>query len=410
MRERDIVVLGATGFTGSLVAEYLVTRGLVSGAETKLALAGRDRGKLEQLRRSLAKIDPSAAEVPLLLADSCDRESLDDLVTKTKVLCTTVGPYAKYGEQTVAACAENGTHYCDLTGEPQFVRRMIDRYHDVARSTGARIVTCCGFDSIPSDLGAFMLYRAFQSRGGQLERARNFLGASRGGVSGGTVASALNLMAEAGRDPQVRQLMMDPYALYPKGEPAGPDGPEQMGVRLDPDLGAWTAPFIMATINAKVVRRSNALLGFAYGRDFRYREAMRIGSGVRGAIGATLVSATIGLGTGAMAIAPLRHLAERRFAQPGSGPSRQKRESGYFRFYLIGDGVDAQGERCQLRGKIVGVGDPGYHATAMMLGESALSLANDSLESAGGVRTPASTMGDQLLERLRRAGMTFDVD
>jgi short subunit dehydrogenase-like uncharacterized protein len=406
MPQRDIVVLGASGFTGALVAEYLVTRGLGSA---QLALAGRDREKLEQVRDKLAQIEPAAAELPLLIADAEDRHSLDALVRDTKVLCTTVGPYAKYGEQVVAACAANGTHYCDLTGEPQFVRRIIDGYDETARATGARIVTCCGFDSIPSDLGTFMLYRAFEQRGGQLQRVRTCLGATRGGVSSGTIASALNIIEEASRDREVRSVLLNPYSLYPPGEPPGPDGRDQMGVRRDEDLRAWTAPFIMAGINAKIVRRSNALLGFAYGREFRYSESLCVGPGLQGLIGAALVSTAFGLGATAMAIKPLRRMAQRHFGEQSRGPNREQRERGHFRFHLIADGTDEQGQPMQLRGRIVGVGDPGYHATAMMLGESARSLAYDSLDSPGGIRTPASTMGEMLLERLRQAGMTFEV-
>lgn len=408
MRERDIILLGATGYTGALVAEYLVSRGLGS---LRLALAGRDIGKLERVRSSLAQIDPAAADVPLLLADSFDRASLDALAASTKVLCTTVGPYAKYGEQTVAACAAHGTHYCDLTGEPQFVRRMIDLHHEQARITGARIVTCCGFDSIPSDIGTFMLYREYQRRGGQLQRVRNFLANTRGGLGGGTIASALNIVDEIRRDREVREVVLDPYSLYPRGEPPGPDGRDQIGARRDADLGAWTAPFIMAAINGKIVRRSNALLDFAYGREFRYSETMRVASGVGGMLGASIASASFALAASAMMITPLRRLAE-RLAKPGSGPSKAQRERGHFRFELIGDGmdgVDAGGAPLQLRGRIAGVGDPGYAATSMMLGESALTLAFDELDKPGGVRTPASTMGDALLERLRSAGMTFEV-
>jgi short subunit dehydrogenase-like uncharacterized protein len=407
MHEHDIVVFGATGFTGGLVAEYLVARGLGS---VRLALAGRDLGKLEQVRSSLTTLDPRAAELPLLQADSSNPPSLYALAARTKVVCTTVGPYAKYGEHVVAACAAHGTHYCDLTGEPQFVRRMIDRYDEAARSTGARIVTCCGFDSIPSDIGTFMLYRAFEERLGRLRRVRNFLRHARGGLGGGTVASALNIVDEASRDPEVRKMLVDPYSLYPRGEPPGPDDREQMGARRDADLGAWTAPFIMALINAKIVRRSNALLGFPYGREFRYDESVRIGPGVSGMLSAALFSTTFAVGALAMSITPLRRIAMRRLAKPGSGPSKAVRERGHFGFELIGDGVDGNGAPLQLRGRIRGVGDPGYGGTSMMLGESALALALDPLDSPGGIRTPASTMGDALLRRLRAVGMTFDVD
>jgi short subunit dehydrogenase-like uncharacterized protein len=203
--------------------------------------------------------------------------------------------------------------------------------------------------------------------------------------------------------------MLDPYSLYPRGEPPGLDVRDQVGAGRDEDLGAWTAPFIMAVINAKIVRRSNALLGFAYGREFRYTESVRIGPGVRGMLVAAIISTAVAVGTMSMAITPLRRMAMRGLPKPGSGPSKSKREHGRFGFELIGDGMDAQGRPLQLRGRIRGVGDPGYAGTSMMLGESALALAFDALEAPGGVRTPASTMGDALLDRLRAAGMTFEV-
>jgi short subunit dehydrogenase-like uncharacterized protein len=407
-RKYDIVCWGATGFTGALVVEYLLEHHGLEGL--RLALAGRSRSKLEALRDRLVSIDPAAAELPLLIGDSLDRASLDEIAHSTKVVCTTVGPYAKYGEQLVAACAEAGTDYCDLTGEVQFIRRMIDRHHEKAQATGARIVNCCGFDSIPSDLGTFMLHRAFEQRGGRLQRVRMFVGETKGGASGGTVASVLNIVDEIKRDRSVLRVLNDPYSLYPAGEPGGPDKRDFRGVHRDADLGMWTAPFVMASINAKIVRRSNALLDFAYGRGFRYDEAASTGGGVKGLMGAVLVTGAMAAAMPALAFGPTRKLLERKLPKPGEGPSREAREAGYFIARLIGDGVDDGGQPLQLRGRVEGVNDPGYGETAKMLGESALALAFDELDSPGGMRTPASTMGDALLERLRAAGMTFHVE
>ncbi|WP_052558070.1 saccharopine dehydrogenase family protein [Enhygromyxa salina] len=407
-REYDIVCWGATGFTGALVVEYLIEHHGLSGL--RLALAGRDRDKLEALRRRMCEIDPAAAKLPLLIGDSLDRPSLDAIAVRTKVVCTTVGPYAKYGEQLVAACVAAGTHYCDLTGEAQFIRRMIDRHHEAARESGARIVNCCGFDSIPSDMGTYMMHRAFEQRGGQVRRVRMFVGETKGGASGGTIASALNIADEIKRDRSVLQVLSDPYSLYPTGEPAGQDGRDQAGVRKDKDLGMWTAPFVMAAINAKVVRRSNALLDFAYGRDFRYAESASTGAGAKGLIGAAVVTAVMTAAIPALAFGPTRRLLAKKLPKPGEGPSREAREAGFFVARLIADGVDASGDPMQLRGRVEGVNDPGYGETSKMLGESALSLAFDPLDSPGGLRTPASTMGDRLLERLRAAGMTFRVE
>jgi len=406
-REYDLVLWGATGFTGSLVAEYIVRHhGL---AELRLALAGRSRAKLEQLRDELAQIDAAAGELPVLVGDSFDRVSLDEIATKTNVVCTTVGPYAKYGEALVAACAEAGTHYCDLTGEPQFIRRMIDAYHERARATGARIVNCCGYDSIPSDLGTFMLHRAFEQRGGELQRARMYAGETKGGASGGTVASALHIADEIKRDRSILKILGNPYALYPKDEPPGPDSGEQMGIGRQDELGMWTAPFFMAAVNAKIVRRSNALLEFAYGREFRYDEASTTGRGAKGLIGAVALTGAMMVLFPALAIGPARRLLERKLPKPGEGPSKAERDAGYFVCRLIGDGVDERGQALQLRARVEGSSDPGYGETAKMLAESALCLAFDELDSPGGLRTPASTMGDALLERLREAGMTFRV-
>ncbi|NVB43157.1 saccharopine dehydrogenase NADP-binding domain-containing protein [Pseudenhygromyxa sp. WMMC2535] len=407
-RDHDLVLWGATGFTGALVAEYLVRNGALD--ELRLALAGRSRDKLEALRDQLAAIVPAAAELPLLIGDSFDRASLDAIASSTKVVCSTVGPYAKYGEAVVAACVTHGTHYCDLTGEAQFVHRMIASHHERAVLNGARIVHCCGYDSLPSDLGTYMLHRAFAERGGHVERVRFFAGESKGGASGGTIASMLHMVDEVSRDRSVLKILANPYSLYPKSEPPGRDGGDQNGVRLDRDLGMWTGPFVMAAINAKVVRRSNALLDFAYGREFRYAESMSTGRGVRGLAFAAALSVGVGVGLGLMAIGPARRLIERRLPKPGEGPDRDTREAGYFVCRLIADGVDQSGRRLQLRGRVEGTNDPGYGETAKMLGESARCLALDALDSPGGIRTPASTMGDALLERLRRAGMTFRVE
>ncbi|PRP94024.1 saccharopine dehydrogenase family protein [Enhygromyxa salina] len=407
-REFDIVCWGATGFTGGLVVEYLLEHHGLKGL--RLALAGRDRNKLEALRDRLTAIDVAAAELPLLVGDSHDRASLDAIARRTKVVCTTVGPYAKYGEQLVAACATLGTHYCDLTGEVQFIRRMIDRHDEAARASGARIVNCCGFDSIPSDIGTYMLHRAFEQRGGQVQRVRMFVGETKGGASGGTIASGLYIADEAKRDRSVLRTLVEPYSLYPAGEPPGRDKRDQAGVRKDDDLGMWTAPFVMAAVNAKVVRRSNALLDFAYGRDFRYEESTSTGPGLKGLLGAAAVTAVMSAAIPALSFGPTRKLLEKKLPKPGEGPSREAREQGFFVARLIADGVDASGDLMQLRGRVEGVNDPGYGETAKMLGESALALAFDPLSSPGGVRTPASTMGDALLERLRAAGMTFRVE
>jgi short subunit dehydrogenase-like uncharacterized protein len=410
-REHDIVLFGATGFTGALVAEYLARK--YGGSDVRIALAGRDETKLERVRSSLAEVDERASRWPLLVADASDDAALGSIAARAEVVCSTVGPYAKYGAKLVAACVENGTDYCDLTGEVQFVRRMIDAHHEAAARTGARIVHCCGFDSIPSDLGTLMMQHTMRERhGAALDEVRLFAGESRGSASGGTIASMLYVAEEARHDKSVRRILADPYSLVPEG-PRGDDGPDQMGVRFDRDLGMWTAPFVMAAINARVVRRSSRLLADTYGPRFRYSEVMSTGSGPRGLAFATAVTAGLGGFLAAVSIAPLRSVLEQRvLPKPGEGPDREARERGYFVMRLIGKGRAADGSEVVLRGRVEGQSDPGYGETAKMLGESALCLALDgaSLPAEGGVRTPAGTMGMRLVDRLRDAGMVFSVE
>jgi short subunit dehydrogenase-like uncharacterized protein len=408
-RSFDVILWGATGSTGQLVAEYLARHHGV-GRALRWALGGRSKDKLEKVRASLEAVDPRARELPLLLGDSADRASLDRLAVDASVVCSTVGPYAIHGRELVAACVEAGTDYCDLTGEPQFVRAMIDAHHERAAATGARIVHCCGYDSIPSDLGTLMLQeRAREVHGAPCVRVKHFAGEAKGGISGGTAASMVELMDEAARDPAVRRLINDPYALDPdRGEP-GPDGHDQRGVRWDADLGQWTGPFVMAAINTRVVRRSNALLGYAWGRDFRYREAMSFGGGAKGWLRAAGVSAGTTLGIAAVAVAPVRRLVASRLAPAsGEGPSKATRDGGYFVSRLVGTLPDDKGK---LRGTVRGTSDPGYGETAKMLSEAAVCLAKDggAIRKKGGVLTPASCMGMRLVARLRDAGMTFEV-
>jgi short subunit dehydrogenase-like uncharacterized protein len=411
-RRFDVVLFGATGFTGRLVAEYLaehygssdVSSGSAgSAADLRIALAGRNQAKLEEIRRGL----PAAGKGwPILIADSHDRASLDAVAKDASVVCTTVGPYAKYGAELVASCVAHGTDYCDLTGETQFVRRMIDQHHALAKKTGARIVHCCGFDSIPSDLGVLMMQEASKERfGAPLQKVTYFAGETKGGFSGGTVASMLNLFEEIARDKSVLKILGNPYALNPEGERKGPDGSDQKGVRFDRDLGQWTAPFVMAAINTRVVRRSNAILGYPWGKDFRYAEVMSTGKGPRGLARATAITSFLGGFMGAAAIDPIRKLlAARVLPKPGEGPSKEARDQGFFVTRFVGKTADGR----ELRGRVAGTSDPGYGETAKMLAESAVCLALGG-PSEGGVRTPASTMGMLLVERLRKAGMTFEV-
>jgi short subunit dehydrogenase-like uncharacterized protein len=406
-REFEIVLYGASGFTGKLTAEYLLSQH-GAGGDLRWAIAGRNREKLEKVRDELAQaagID--ASQLPVLVGDSDDERFLDELAARTKVVCTTVGPYAKYGSKLVAACAKNGTHYCDLTGEIHWMQRMIEAHHDAAVASGARIVFTCGFDCIPSDLGAFFLQQQMQQRHGvRCEQIQLRVAGFSGGASGGTVASMLTMLEEAEQDPSIMRVMNEPYSLNPKDQQTGPDEAEGAGPRHDADFGQWTAPFVMAGINTKVVRRSNALLDYAYGKDFRYDEAMLMGSGPAGFAKAVATSAGSAAMMGAMSLGPLRRAVSGRLPQPGDGPSQEQREAGYFDLLLRGTSSDGQ----ELRGRIQGDRDPGYGSTSKMLAEAALCLARDEPSVGGGLWTPASAMGDALLARMPRAGVEFTIE
>lgn len=403
-REFDVVVWGATGFTGRLVAEYLLGRYGTNGDLT-WAMAGRDERKLREVREDLGD---ASDQVPLLIADSHDEDSLRAMAARTAVVCSTVGPFAKHGAGLVAACAAGGTDYCDITGEIQWIRKMIDAHESTARKSGARIVHCCGFDSIPSDLGTLFTHRQMQSvHGGPCEQIKFRVRRMKGAFSGGTVASLLNALEEARGDREARRTMSNPYGLNPAGQQSGPDGPDQSTVRWDQDVESWTAPFVMAVINTRVVRRSNALLDYQYGRDFRYEEAVMTGDGAAGWVRAVALAGSLGGFVAASSIRPVRSLMNRLFLpQPGEGPDRQARENGFFDILLIGK----RGNKI-VRTRVRGDRDPGYGATCRMLGESAVCLARDGLAIPGGSWTPASAMGERLIERLEAsAGISFRTD
>lgn len=393
-RELDLVLWGATGFTGRLVARHLAS---VAPAGLRWAVAGRDAAKLERLHGDL--------DAGRITADAADPDSLDALARRTHVVVSTVGPFVRHGTPLVEACVRHGTDYGDITGEPQWIRTTIDRFHDAARDSGARIVHCCAFDSVPSDLGVWTAHRHLQrEHGTSLARARMYVRSMSGGFSGGTIESILTLLEQAAADRDVRRVVADPYGLNPTGERHGPDGPDQRGPRHDDDLGRWTAPFLMAGINTRVVRRTNALLGWPYGREFRYGECTL----ASGRLNATLMAAGMGVFAAAAMTGPTRALLRRLLPSPGQGPSEQERESGRFRLLVRGHGADPAAPPVHVT--VAGDRDPGYAMTSVMLAEAALCLALDEPASGGGVLTPAVAMGDRLVDRLRRAGMRFDAE
>ncbi len=406
----DVVIWGATGFTGEITAEYLLEKYGV--AETlRWALGGRNREKLERVREAIGhRVGVESSAIPLVVGDAGDASSMTELARSTRVVCTTVGPYALYGSPLVAACAQEGTDYCDLTGEIQWIRRMIDSHQAQAQASGARLVPTSGFDCIPSDLGVFFLHQEMQKRHGvPCSQIKLRVNGFSGGASGGTIASMMVMMDEAARDPEVGQLMRDPYALNPEGLAPGLDGADLAGAAWDADFNQWTGPFVMAAMNTRIVRRSNALLGHAYGKEFRYDEATLTGSGPGGFAKAAGLAASLGGGMAAMSIGPLRRFLHRRLPQPGEGPSRKQREAGYWDLLLWGRHPDDPSKN--IRGRVQGDRDPGYGSTAKMLAESAVGLALDPRETGGGFFTPAAAMGSTLLDRLESsAGVTFSIE
>jgi short subunit dehydrogenase-like uncharacterized protein len=404
-RELDVVLFGATGFAGRLVAGYLAGH---APAGLRIGLAGRSQQRLAVVRADLGAAASDVAAWPLLVADSADPASLAALARAARVVVSTVGPYRGQGLALVQACAAAGTDYADLTGEVLFIRDSIDRCHEVAERTGARIVHCCGFDSVPSDLGALLLHQAAQADdAGDLTEVTLAVTALRGGLSGGTIASMMSQLDDARASAQHRRVIRDPYALSPDrgAEPDLGDERDLGWVRYDRDLRMWVGPFVMAGINTRVVRRSNAVAGWAYGRRFRYREVTGFGSSPAAPVLAAAVSAGGKAMEGALTFGPSRALLARVLPAPGQGPSEQTRRRGHFRM-LISARTSA-GARYQAT--IAAEGDPGYAATAVMLGESALCLAQDRdvLPDRAGVLTPATAMGTALASRLRSAGHTL---
>jgi short subunit dehydrogenase-like uncharacterized protein len=402
-REYDVVLFGATGFTGHLVAERLVER---APEGTRIALAGRSLAKLGAVRDALG---PAAAHWPLLLADSSNKPTMTTMARSAIAVATTVGPYAKYGLPLVEACAKAGTHYVDLSGEVLFMRASIDAYDEVARGTGARIVHACGFDSIPSDLGVLLLHEV----AGPLAETTLLVKDMRGGFSGGTLASG-RVQAEAvAADPQARTIAADPYALSPDRE-SEPDRGGQADAASEADLSSavhhpelgWIGPFVMGPTNSRVVRRSNALMGFAYSRDFRYQEATWFGEGLSARARATGMTAGLGAFGAAMTFGPTRSGIGKVLPKPGEGPSAEDRAAGRFRMEIHGWRPDGE----HFVATVAAQGDPGYAATSLMLAESVLLAASGdtALPDRAGVLTPATGLGMPLVERLRAAGMTFE--
>ena len=403
-RKYDVIVFGATSFAGQILARYLA--GHFGGPSEKLdwAIAGRSASRLAELK----------CDVPVIIADAANAEQVQAMAAQARVVVSTVGPYALYGEPLIRACAEGGTDYCDLTGEAQWIKRMIDRYEAAAKTSGARIVHCCGFDSIPSDMGVWFLQQEARKRfGAPCMRVKMRVRSLKGGASGGTIASGINIAKEAAADPAVRRDLANPYLLCPPGHGFTARQHSVKMPELDPDFEAWTAPFVMAAVNTRVVHRSNALSGNAYGDDFQYDEAMLTGKGLKGRMTATTVVAGLAGFVAGSLLPPTRWVMENfLLPKPGEGPSPEAQLKGRFDLRFVGR--TAKGE--MLRTKVTGDRDPGYGSTAKMLGQAAASIALDHHSKGnksgrpGGFWTPATIFDERLIERLtRHSGLAFEV-
>lgn len=405
MRQFDIILFGATSFVGEILTKYMLDQQPLNG-EVKWAIAGRSPTKLNQLKLSLGD---AAEALPIVVADTDNQASIDAMCGSTKVIASTVGPYALYGEPVIQSCAALGTDYCDLTGEPQWIHKMLGRHEAAANKSGARIVNCCGFDSIPSDLGVYFLQqRSKQTLKQHCNIVKMRVKAMKGGASGGTIASMLNAIKEAMQDKNIRKKIASPYALCPAGHGFKVKQINLKSAQYDKDVQAWIAPFVMAAINVRVVHRSNALLHKQYGENFLYDEAMITGPKAKGGMGAAALTAGLGGFMLAALLPPTRWLMEKTILpKPGEGPSPQAQLEGYYDLRFIGTTPDGQTISC----KVTGDRDPGYGSTAKMLGQAALCLAQDMNEKPGGFWTPASLFGEKIIARLEaRAGLTFDIE
>lgn len=386
-REFDIIVYGATGFTGRLIAEYLAEQ--YKGSEIKWAMAGRSQSKLEEVRDLMGV----PTDTPLVVADSTNPETMQKLAKRTKVVLTTVGPYQLYGDPMLEACIAAGTDYVDLCGEPAWMHDTVLNYNDKAKASGARIVHSCGFDSIPFDMGVYFLQQhAIKTTGAPIQRVKGRMRKMKGENSGGTAASFMETMKRVGRQPEVMDWLKDPFSLCPNF--TGPKQPHGAKPIFDEDLNSWSAPFIMASINTKNIHRSNALLEHRYGEDFVYDEMLLTGPGEKGESIANGIASSPGMG--------------KNPPKPGEGPSKESRDNGFYDYMCTG--LDANGKRITVG--VTGDKDPGYGSTSKMITEAAICLAlSKSDETQGGIFTPAPAMGQGLIDRLvAHAGLTFEVE
>ncbi len=400
-REYDLVLFGATSFVGQITTRNLVSR--CAQENLSWAIAGRNAEKLESVAN-----EAGAYDVPRMIVDAADDEAVRKMVQSARLVISTVGPYAQYGSMVVAACAEAGTDYCDLAGEPHWMAQMIDAHHETAVASGARIVHACGFDSIPSDMGVWFTQQAANAANSQAcIQIELIVKGMSGTASGGTIASMMNMMEEVSQDAALAKVLSNPMVLVPEEQRPKTRQPSLTRVREHKEENLWLAPFVMAATNTKIVHRSNALLGFAYGEDFRYSEEMATGSGPLGMAKAGMLAGGLGGFAGLARIKPTRGLLAKVLPKPGEGPSPEQQEKGFFNIILRG----TDGEENVTRTKVTGDRDPGYGSTAKMLTEAAITLLRTPrTTTGGGFWTPASSMGGPLIDNLEaHAGLTFEV-
>ncbi len=406
----DLVVFGATSFVGQILTHYLAEHLSSHDMQLRWAIAGRSEAKLNDLKRTLGTVGQS---LPIIVADAANEAQLQALCAQTRVVVSTVGPYALYGEPLVKVCAERGTDYCDLTGETQWIKRMIEKYEPMARQSGARIVQCCGFDSVPSDMGVrFLQEEAMTQWGMPATHVKMRVKTLKGGASGGTVASVVNLVKEAAADPALRKELANPYSLCPQDHGFTLRQHSLKTAQFDQDFNAWTAPFVMAAVNERVVHRSNALSGNVYGSRFSYDEAVLTGTGLKGRLAALTMVVGLGAFMLGIVVKPVRGLMKRfLLPKPGEGPSPEAQRAGLYDMRFFGRTDNGQ----TLQVKVTGDRDPGYGSTGKMLGQAAIGLALDHANDgsmpgrSGGFWTPASFFDERFIERLTRyAGLRFE--
>ena len=398
MNRFDIIIWGASSFTGKLVTEYFFKK--FGSNIIKWAIAGRNKEKLEIIRSEVAD-----KKIPILIADSFDEQSLSLIVKETKVICSTVGPYSLYGSLLVELCVKHSTNYCDITGEVHWIRTLIDRFHEDAKMKKIKIVNSCGFDSVPSDMGVYFIQSELKKLNLHTKEIKMRVAGIRGGISGGTYKSLNNLLKEAYKDKDVFKVLKNPYGLNPIDKMEGDDKKDLQKIIFDEVSGSWIFPFAMAGINTKIVRRSNALSNFHYGKDFTYEEAMIAGKGLKGLIKAAISVLPLAI----VSINPnsfIKKFIDYFMPKPGEGPGIKNREQGFYnlRFFI------KLKDNSMALAKVIGDRDPGYGSTSKILAESALCLAFDDLPSNYGIVTPSYSMGDKLLKRLREnAGLSFEL-